>query len=233
MWSGWRREKYIRYFFFFLIWRCLVRRQKTFLIRRKRTWASFLSNIKKKLLLHVLSQILMMRSHDLQIFLREPRNGNVKLITEVWNPIHRVDTGKWSENCKSHVESVKNLTGQILAASSNLLVCKKYKTKKNEIENTKCKVQNTKCKCKVQNTKCISYHIHNAMARQHVATLFMQEIEQKHWKFSHHPPSSIISFSHEYLGVFIWKLSARYKQCNDHSQIPFLWSLRYAQWEPF
>ena len=88
-----RDEIYIRYFFFFLIWRCLVRRQKTFLIRRKRTWASFLSNIKKKLLLHgshVLSQILMMRSHDLQIFLREPRNGNVKLITEVWNPIHRV-----------------------------------------------------------------------------------------------------------------------------------------------
>ena len=113
VWSGWRREKYIRYFFFFLIWRCLVRRQKTFLIRRKRTWASFLSNIKKKLLLqgsHVLSQILMMRSHDLLIFLRESRNGNVKLITEVWNPIQEVDSGKWSENCKSYVESGKNLT---------------------------------------------------------------------------------------------------------------------------
>ena len=88
VWSGWRREKYIRYFFFFLIWRCLVRRQKTFLIRRKRTWASFLSNIKKKLLLqgsHVLSQIVMMRSHNLQIFLRKPRNGNGKFITKVWN----------------------------------------------------------------------------------------------------------------------------------------------------
>ena len=160
-----RDEIYIRYFFFFLIWRCLVRRQKTFLIRRKRTWASFLSNIKKKLLLHVLSQILMMRSHDLQIFLREPRNGNVKLITEVWNPIHRVDTGKWSENCKSDVESDKN---QTLATSINLrlvvtdsmtvLPVRNSRQQKNEMENTK---------CKIQNTKCISYHIPGPAAPSH------------------------------------------------------------------